>query len=165
MNKLWAEIVEKISAINANKLSFNEGMVMSVNQTEGSATVMPADSQVPMDIYLRAGFSDNGFTLLPAIGSRVIYGLLNENIGFLLMCSSVDKVVIEANEVVFNNGSLGGLVILNALVKKLNFLEQRLLSHQHITTEAGLPTLPDLNTNPLFNITVASDLANTKIKM
>ncbi len=126
-------------------------------------------------------------TVFPKEGSNVIAGII-ENLGteaVVLRCSEVEKVKIKIDEqtvlidkdgIVFNDGTLDGLVKLGAILEKINRLEDKLKTHQHgyIPYPAGVAGTP-VQTTPatvatppsntlVFTNTTKEDLENTKIK-
>lgn len=85
---------------------------------------------------------DDGFFLLPGIGSTVIVQFSTRVPAFVLMFGNIDKVVFSSiNGVQFNDGKLGGLVRVMDLITKLNNLENayndlaaKFNSHTHLLT-------------------------------
>ena len=76
-------------------------------------------------------------------------------------------IEITENEIKLNGGDLGGLIKIEALVERINLLEDALKNHQHTYINAGgtpTPTTGDLpDPNLLFNNLQKSQIENTKI--
>ena len=98
----------------------------------------------------------NGVLIIPTDGSFVIVGRMSGGKGYIAMTSSADSIQLL-------DGSYGGLIKIDELVEKLNTLEQRMGTHQHISTTAGTPTTPDLASNPVIQDTTVAELENTEI--
>jgi len=132
--------------------------VVSVNLTPGffTCTVEPLDDSADIqDVQLMAE-STTGFLLVPKINSFVIIQEISNEAAYVSMFGELDSIQML-------DGSLGGLVDVGELVSKLNVLEQRMTSHQHITTTNGVPTLVDVPSNPSITDTTVNDLENDKI--
>lgn len=124
------------------------------------------------DIELGAGV----FDLKPVIGATCLIGIVEgeDCDGFILSASEVEKIEIKANTLVeFNSGELGGLVKVDALVSKLNAVEQSLNSLKTVFSQwvpvpqdggSALKTAVSTWAGQQLNTSTASDLANEKIK-
>lgn len=105
----------------------------------------------------------SGFICFPKVSSNVIVSFLDSTSVFIVKYSEID-------EIVFQDGINGGLVKVSALVAKLNQLETKLMSHQHLyipslaPAPAAVPTIPDPATNTPFAVTVQSEVENLKFK-
>ena len=127
-----------------------------------TCTVKVGELKVP-DVRLRATKVELEKKLLitPAVGSLVLIGSLSGDLRELavLACDSVESVqvsvgdtsaTIDENGIVFNDGTLGGMVAIEKLTTKLNALKDTLNnlvtafnSHIHTTT-ATIGTGPAL---------------------
>jgi len=64
----------------------------------------------------------------------------------------------------FDGGQLGGIPIVANIVQRLNTLENRMTSHQHLSAAPGVQTAVDPVTNPTIQQTEVGDLENEKLK-
>jgi len=151
--------------------------VVSVDESERTCKVIPLLENAEYISRLQAvNSSTTGLFIIPAVGSYVGIIVINTKLSLVFQYSEIEKILltigntsisIKDGEVVFNDGLKGGLVVSQSVAEKINNLEQRMLSHQHLyVTPAGspAPTTSDPATNPAINPTIASDLENTKIK-
>jgi hypothetical protein len=110
--------------------------VKAVNETESTITVSLGNDLTLQDIRLRSIVDgDNGFYLIPQIGSQVMLLRLGSSDEFLAVgFSKYDKVIIkgetmslEVNQdnIIFNASALDSFIPdINKLVTKINNLEQ-----------------------------------------
>lgn len=126
----------------------------------------------------------NKFVVVPKVGSTVLCGVIenNKSTAVLLQCSEVDfiNVSIESNTlridekgVVYNGGSLGGLVVSEKVANEVNILKQELNSLKQIFTGwtpvpsdggAVLKTAVTAWAGKVIEPTVKKTLENDKIK-
>lgn len=144
---------------------------------DGKCNAMPLDGSAEFrDVRLNAVSSPMaGITVTPKKESIVLVSQISRVDSFVSQFSEIEKIDINigdiklhlnANEIVFNEGSLG-LVKIDKLIEKINRLEDKLKNHQHayvgstadiVTTPVPAdPVLTFLNTN-------RSELEDTKIK-
>lgn len=141
------------------------GKVVSVNERERTCVVSPSNGSAQrFGVRLQAGIKGTkGICPIPKVGSDVMITFMNKATGYVALCTEVDKVIIDCDNIVFNEGNNGGLIIVSELLKKINRLEERMLTHQHISP-AG-PTTPDsATTNQPFQPTTIDEITNNKIK-
>ena len=106
--------------------------VVEVNGTKVKVKAV-TDEKVYQDVRLQA-HPGNGILIIPSVGSFIILQWLSDTAGFVAMVSTADSIKLL-------DGSHGGLIKITDLVDKLNTLEQRMTSHQHLTgASAGAPT-------------------------
>lgn len=100
----------------------------------------------------------NAFVVKPTIGSRVLVTYTSKTSCFISMYSEIDSIMMISDD-------HGGLVDVKSLLKKINALENKVMTHQHTYVLLGSPaiTTPDLTTNPVFSITTESEISNSKI--
>ena len=129
------------------------------------------------DVRLRAALDDDqgqGVVAYPVVGSTVSIVLLDglDTMAFVAQMSAIESYKLtvssgvsleltQGGKLLLNGDAFGGLVQVDELVKRLNKLEERMLTHQHLVGKA--PTLPDPTTNPPILPTLASDLANSNV--
>jgi hypothetical protein len=140
--------------------------VLSVNEDDRACDVRPLNGDPDIyDVRLQAELEGTtGVCLVPKVGSMVVVTFMSKHNGYIALCSKVEKVIIDCDSIVFNGGENGGLVIVQKLLEKINRLEERMLTHQHISTAPTNPTGPDAITNKPFLPTTLSDITNPKIK-
>lgn len=71
------------------------------------------------------------------------------------------QIEITEDEIKLNGGNTGPLIKLTNLLESINRLENRMITHQHISPAGN--TVHDPTTNPYWNITSESDLADPKV--
>jgi hypothetical protein len=150
-------------------VSIIEAEVISVDETTRTAIAKPlsGDYNANITINLLANPND-GFILVPSVGSTVIVAMTNKNDYFVVQFSDIDKVritigqfeiLMTENELLLGDGSYEGLVKVSDLVTKLNNLENKV----NTIITWGLGVTPPLATTPLI-VTTQTELENTKIK-
>lgn len=116
------------------------------------------------DVRLRAVVNgeESGVMLTPKAGSYVTVADLSgdltrtEIIGY----SELDKIEIACDgDIVFNGGSLGGLIKIEDLVSDLMNIVTTFNAHTH-TVANGVTTVPPMQMNPITR----GELEDTKIK-
>jgi hypothetical protein len=144
----------------------------SVNWDEKTMTATGVSDDVDYEgVQLGFGYVD----VKPAIGTVCLIGILEgqESMTFLINAENVELVELSVNNTItINGGTLDGLVIVNALVEKINRLEDKLKNHQHVylaypstptlTTPASALVPPD--STLVFDNTKKEDIENEKIK-
>jgi len=132
-------------------------IVCQVLEVNGAKVKVQAvmDEKIYPDVRLQA-HPANGVLLIPSVDSYVILEWISDTAGYIAMYSALDSIQLL-------DGSHGGLIKVSELVDKLNVLEQRMTSHQHISATSGSPTTWDVATNPDITETTVADLENDKI--
>jgi len=134
--------------------------VLEVNGTKVKVQAV-TDEKVYKDVRLQA-HPGNGVLIIPSVSTGedngfIILQWLSDTAGYVAMVSAADSIQLL-------DGSHGGLIKITDLVDKLNTLEQRITSHQHLTgAGAGATTGYDAITNPDITETTIADLENDKI--
>lgn len=155
--------IRKISAID--KTYSEVCTVTNIDTEKYLCDCTPVDgSAILINVRLIA---DNkiGFKLIPKENSIVVVTLINNTTGYISMCSEIDEIHLNGN-------NLDGIVKVNELVTKLNQLENKvneliLYSSTHIHS-GGLiggntgPATPVVVGN--LTPTVKNDLQNIKVK-
>jgi len=127
-----------------------------VSSGGGKCTVTTVNGSTYKDVRLQANPA-NGILVIPKDDSYVIIEWISETAAYVAMFSATDSIQLM-------DGSYGGLIKITELVDKLNVLEQRMTSHQHLTgASAGAPTAYDITTNPDITETTKADLENPLI--
>jgi hypothetical protein len=126
-------------------------------------------------VKLNAGNDKN--YIVPKVGSNVIVSMLDKNNAYISMFSEIEKIYLNSNEIIFNEGSLGGLIKINELTQKINELVTNynqlvrfFNTHVHTgtvligTTPLPLTIIPTTTSAPLTPLFNKVDFENTKIK-
>jgi hypothetical protein len=163
--------------------------VVSVDKNADTCEVEPVNGEANLtDVRLKAIIEDPEnpplaickIVVYPKVGSTVIVSIIedNPNVAYVGIISEIDEILIimggafkmhlkPDGNLEFNEGLLGGLVKIQELITKLNVLENRMGTHQHLYINAAAvvtPTTPDVATNPAITPTELSELEDTKIK-
>ena len=139
--------------------------VDSVNETEQTCDCTPiggdATTSIPA-VQLTAEQND-GFLLIPVVGSTVIVTYSKRNEPYVTLFSDIDKVIVIAKtSIQFNDGSFGGLVEVAQLTLKLNNLITE-LQQQLVLISAGIATGGGSYTPGTLSTFTKTDYENTKI--
>lgn len=149
--------------------------VTSVDKDKCSCEVQLSNNVKLEEVNLRAVLdnSKKGFVVFPKVNSMVLIGTIEnmENNAFVLMCSEITDITIDA-KVVFNGGLKKGLLMLEQTVGKLNNLENafnelsaKYNTHIHtggtIAGSTGISTTPNTTT---LTPTTEEELKNDDIK-
>lgn len=156
-----------------------QATVKSVDKDTGTivATGLKEDIDY-FDVRLRAVLSDGGqrgILAYPKVGSQVSVTWLDgiDTMGFVSQFSDIDsfRLIVDngvsleltaEGKLLLNGDSLGGLVKVEELVKRLNRLEERMATHQHLVGK--VPTIPDPATNLPLVPTLIADLENPNVQ-
>jgi hypothetical protein len=87
------------------------------------------------DVNINAKETSSGFTLIPTVGSTVLIGLTESNKAQILMFSDVESVKIHGD-------NLGGLIIIEELVKQLGIVTDR-IDKVYSAINDGVPIAQD----------------------
>lgn len=150
-----AKLLREITRSSDNKIH----VCKVVSVTGAKCNAMPVDGTAEFtDVRLNAVTSGSaGIIITPAVDSIVVVNQISTVDSYISQFSEIEKIEIEigdfkivlnGNEMVFNNGDLG-LPKIDKLVERINRLEDKLKSHQH-----GYVTFPSGSAGPL-NLTVA----------
>lgn len=174
-----AQVIQQLSGTHLkNDVSYMEAEVVSVDLSTRSCVVQSVSGNDAVNIEnvsLMAAV-DDGFLLVPAVGSIVFIAHSTYEKPFICLFSEIEKVIIvtggisievDSNGVVFNDGSLGGMVKVESIVQRLNLIESKVNS---IITAYNAHTHPS-NGSPTASIiagtlssTSRGDIENEKIK-
>lgn len=148
-----------------NPVLVQDAEVVAVDIDSRTCTVQVVDGQQAVtrdDVRLMSSV-DDGFLILPTVGSTVTILLSIFTAPVIVSYSGFDKMVL-------NGGELGGLVMLIPLVAKINALEKMLVDlankyNVHIHPVSGDVTGPTTSqeTQTIAPLTQRSDLENTSI--
>lgn len=170
------EAVLKVVQDALGRREVRRGKVLSNDAASKSSIVREEESGLDDEVSWGVGVE-----LVPVVGSNVWYVAADDTetslvllkaevmLGLQLLLQGC-KLELDAEglQVVapllrFNGGENGGLVIVAALVAKLNRLEQQLVTHQHICSAPGSPSAPDPVSNPVIALATVAELSNPKV--
>lgn len=156
------------------------GTVGDVDKSKRTCTIKREGAADLYDVRLNSIIDNHAdhFTVFPKKGTYALCLTLDNPANYFVLAIAEPEEIslkignseLKANKDgwIFNGGTLSGLVKIESLVSKLNTLEQRMGSHQHLYTPAGssspIPTTLDAATNPTITNTKKSDIENPKIK-
>jgi hypothetical protein len=170
------EAINKLVDVNKVKINAYSILCEVVSVEVPFADCKPLDGSALFNsVKLNAGNDKN--YIVPKVGSTVIVSMLDKNNAYISMFSEIDKIYLNSNEIIFNDGSLGGLIKINELTQKINELVtnyNQLVSFFNAHVHAGtvlvgsvplpvtiVPTLTTASVTPIFN---KADFENIKIK-
>lgn len=180
MIKEIAEAIRQLAGLGL--MPFTIGKVESVNGR--TCTVNPVDGGAAIENVRLNAYTDGdkGIVITPKAGSFVIVGMINPVDAMVLMCYEIDSIeeVIGSTsfkmtdgETIFNDGSNGGLIIVNDLVSKINDIENDINSLKQAFFTwvpapqdggAALKTAAGSWAGQQFVNTQAADIENTEVK-
>jgi len=158
-----AEAIRKISGENRNLKSI---VCEVVTVTGATCLCRPIDGSADIeDVRLQAAATNDGMLITPAVDSVVIVQMINDVEGYVSMFSEIQNIK-------FFDGAQGAFVLINALVTKLNNLENKVNDiitaynthvHTGVTTGAGSSAITPTQVSGTLTPTVAQDIDNEKI--
>ena len=182
-NKESELLVKAIQHATMSGESLLTGKVIAVDEDENTCDVdIDGDAPVMFGVRLRAvvDTTTDGIIQIPAIDSAVLIGKLTTSLWCVLVFSQIHKykfkidsqtLIIDADGFVFNEGNLGGMVKIEALVDKLNAIENRMneletnyKTHNHAHPQGPTTAFVVPYTSASLVITNKADLENEKIK-
>lgn len=128
------EILQEFAqlAFNGEKIYSNIAKVVSVDQAEKTCSVDVINGPNIEDVRLQQLSDDNGFLVVPSIGSLVIISWTDKTTAFVSMFSQIDSII-------YQGGANGGLAITPTLVENLNKNNDILTALLNILTGAPIP--------------------------
>lgn len=173
--KTNTEIVKKLKELTALPLIVTSAVVLSVDSDALSMLVQPKD-EAELLVRLKSAIDDSSeyMVQIPRVGSSVLVALIenDESEAVLLKANELDQLMVKIGDILFeitgsgvsfNGGNNGGLINIEQLVNKLNTLEERMITHQHICAAPGSVTAPDPASNTLIAQTQVSELEDNKV--
>lgn len=174
------EIRRALKQLVGEKIQVIPCKVISVDKTNCTCELEPINGDAGIsDARLRASIngSSAGVILFPKPDSFVLAGMImnKDEAWMIIKMDEIESILISvetafkcevnnAGNVLINDGTFGGLIKIQELVNKVNFLENRLMTHQHTVVSLGAVTTPDPLSNAPFDITIIDELENNKIK-
>lgn len=104
--------------------------ITSVDEAARTVDIQPIDGSAELfDVKLQANIDGTtGLVQIPTVDSYVVATFLSKDTAFISLCTDVDKILIDTEEITINGGSNGGLININDLITKLNTIENDLNS-------------------------------------
>jgi hypothetical protein len=134
------------------------GTVDAVDEAEGVCDVSPSDGGAQiLSVSLRPVGDGNktGLFGLPTVGTACLVAMADANSGFLLFAEQYDSIVIRSDE-------LGGLVKVEALVGRLNAIEDKLNEVLNaVKSHTHTPVPPNGTAPPSLGLASLAPVANT----
>jgi hypothetical protein len=147
---------------NTDSVFYANATVISVNIASRSCIckIVSGKAEYTLPNVMLMAVVEDGVLFEPVLNSTVKV-IFSQNIEpFICQYSEIENITIDAKtSIKLNDGSLGGMVKINALLSKLNNIENRL---NVIGTWAATVT-PPLTVQPII-ATMLQELENTKIK-
>ncbi|GAA4465245.1 hypothetical protein GCM10023093_17060 [Nemorincola caseinilytica] len=176
-NQIKRRIGEEIRRIahTQDTVALVSGVVKSVQEGDGTCAVLlnMDDAEMTEGILLDITTgSVDGIHAIPAINSKVWLAEADEPGRWCMVkCDKIEKLYITAvDKIALNGNGFGGLVKVDALVSKLNAIEEAFNTHlSNYNTHThpapgGATTAPVvLDNGTIMPLTEASDIDNPKI--
>lgn len=168
------KLLKEITFSSDNKIHVCK--VVAVSGAKCNA--MPVDGTAEFtDVRLNAVTSGSaGIIITPAVDSIVVVNQISTVDSYISQFSEIEKIEIEigdfkivlnGNEMIFNNGDLG-LPKIDKLIEKINRLEDKLKLHQHMYINAAGATTSttEIPADPVLTFlnTERVELEDIKIK-
>lgn len=140
------------------------GIVKSVNVQEAVCEVEIVNGDTLPDVRLQQVKNDEGVLMVPTINRPVLLGFSDNTTAFIAMYS-------EVTEVIFHNGTFGGLIKINDLTTKINELVTTVnamygeyKAHTHAVSGAATGIPVPVPAQPDASSFTATDYENVKVK-
>ena len=159
-----------------------------VDETVRTIKATPIDGGASIfDVRLQSSLEgEKGFVIIPVVDSKCIVTFTSKDTAFASLFEEIDKTIlvvgtsieIECDDIKFNGGDNGSLIIIQALIDVVNNLENKhnslvkdLNSRTFVTTATIGPTavLGIITASPLTGLDISpttkvSDIENKKIQ-
>lgn len=117
-------------------------MVDAVDEIARTVDCSPIDETAPLlGVNLQANQdSEDGIVQFPSVGSYVVVSFVSEAVAVVVLAEKVDKIMLKigattaeltGGKIIVNGGTLGGLVKIEELHKRLESLEKSYNNHVH----------------------------------
>lgn len=124
-----------------------EAEVTAVDEAKETCTVLPADDAEIFNVRMTAVLGEKAsyFLPVPKVGSMVVVAILNgnENTAYIAQYSELDKVLLKCDEITFNDGLNGGLIIWDNLLTDLKKVNGILTAMKSVFDAWVPPGAPD----------------------
>lgn len=124
------ELIRKLSGIDDEEIYSQICTVKSVDSTAQICVCTPVNGDGDLHgVMLQAVDSGSaGIVITPQVGSFVVVTFLSKELAYVALTEACDKIEVTSGEIIFNDGSKGGLVVSAEVASKLNALENDLNS-------------------------------------
>lgn len=138
------------------------GFVGAVNLSDLTCDVSPADGgAIYYGVRIRASIDSNGNGIIPIPkeGSAVVLGVIgnDDKSAFIMLYDELVKYSIVCDNILLNGENHGGLVKVDALIQRLNNIENKFNLHTHSGNNTPTQTI-------VTPLTTRNQLENTKVK-
>ncbi len=170
--ELIQQIVER--TLSRQELYSKICTVTAIDEAERSCEVVPiddADDKI-FNVKFQAVINSSlGIFIKPKLNSAVIVTFINQNAGFISLVSEIDKILINCDSVIFNDGDNGGLINIQKLITQIDKntavikeIQKAFNGWVPVPNDGGA-ALKGVST-PFTNLDTAdlSDIEDTKIK-
>ena len=133
-----ATMIKQLAAQGGSGMGFTVGTVTAVDKTARTVDVEPLNEDAPLlGVNLQANQESTvGVVQIPREGSYVMVGYVQDGAaGMVLLCDDIEEaqvvvkdtgtasIVVNEDGIVMNGGSLGGMVKVEDITKRLNLIE------------------------------------------
>lgn len=168
------EVVRKLAGTQfRSQMNISICEVTAIDLDDYSCSCMPVDesSNTSLDGVRLMATVDDGFLIIPAIGSTIVVAYSEDTTDpYVIMFSEIDEVIATQNKWTFNDGGFGGLIKVHEIVKKINDIENllnhligRYNIHTHPVSGATANQTTFQETGFIADITKVDDLENKNI--
>ncbi|MPM68723.1 hypothetical protein SDC9_115657 [bioreactor metagenome] len=125
-----AELIEILSGWRNEEIYSQICTVKSVDSVSRTCVCSPVNGDGDLHSVLLQAVDGGtaGIVITPKVGSFVIVTFISKELVYVALTAECDKIEITSGEIVFNDGSKGGLVVSADVAGKLNALESDLNS-------------------------------------
>jgi len=185
MTKEEQKVQEALRRMIGVRSALECGKVLEVDEEKSTCKVQLIGGGERYGVRLKATIDSNtsGAIMIPKVGAMVIIqNILNTNDHLVVMFDELEKILwklgnmtleVSADGFVFNGGTLKGMTKIDAVVSKLNDLENKvndLVTYSATHVHPGVTTGPGstgVSASPVVGalpVTVVADLENDKVK-
>jgi len=120
MNEI-KQVIQRL-AKTSDELYSLVAKVDSVDEIKRVCVVSPINESAQIfDVRLQSSLSaTKGIVSIPKKNSYVVVTFLTTNVAFVSLCTEVDKIIIDCDNIVYNGGDNDGLVNINQITTSIN---------------------------------------------
>lgn len=143
------ELIQDLAKDKGEEIYSKICKVDSVDESKRTCDASPIDDGAKIfDIRLQSVTSSTkGLVMIPKVDSFIIVTFLGKNTAFVSLFDDVDKILIDCDEITFNQGNFGGWFKapkvneeINKLKDRITALESALTSFANTQAGAASPT-------------------------
>lgn len=115
------DVIQRLAKTNDEIYSL-VATIDSVDEVKRTCVVSPINESAQIfDVRLQASLSSTkGIVTIPKKKSYVIVTFLTPNVAFISLCTEVDKIIVDCDNIVYNGGNNDGLVNINDITTSIN---------------------------------------------